>query len=714
VSREPTPPAGREAGAAHGPSSAHDASTTHDPISSHHRGAHPAERLLPAPSALHRAGEAALLAEYPDTAAVLAAAEAVRALAPASLLDLVPAERTLLLRGTDPRDLPSLAELLAHLPRSAETSGAGGEVSIGIVYDGEDLEEVAELLGMSTDALINAHSGATWTAAFGGFAPGFAYLVAEDPPEDAEHAAAGRGAAGRGAAGHGAAERTAGARGAGEHGAAPRGSAPVGRDPVGPPWEVPRRAEPRTSVPAGAVGLASRYCGIYPRPSPGGWQLIGRSDAPLFDVHREPPALLVPGTAVRFTPQRAVSRPSAATAAALARAAREAAAVPARLGLRRSSSPAASARPALEVLSPGPLTLLEDAGRPSRAAIGVSPSGAFDRGAMGRANRAVGTPSGAAVLETLVGPLLLRAVAPTVVAVSGAQAAVRLGRGDAEVADVELQPAPTPEQAHAHHPGDRIEVGPATDGLRLVLAVRGGIVQVRRAEATPPGAGARHDGAASDGTASDGAAPDGRDDPGTEVLGARSRDTLSGLGPEPLQAGDLLLVGPERGLDAVPVGAGIDETGGDVAVEADDGGGAESGGSAEPAGGGAVEIPIHLGPREALLGADAVRALLGTEWTVRTDSDRVGVRLDGPALPVPEGAGSVPSEPMLPGAIQVPPSGLPVVFGPDHPTTGGYPVIAVVTRRGLDRLAQAGAGTTLRFVEAEEAGADGTRWSPPG
>jgi allophanate hydrolase subunit 2 len=99
---------------------------------------------------------------------------------------------------------------------------------------------------------------------------------------------------------------------------------------------------------------------------------------------------------------------------------------------------------------------------------------------------------------------------------------------------------------------------------------------------------------------------------------------------------------------------------------------------------------------------------------VRTDSDRVGVRLDGPALPVPEGAGSVPSEPMLPGAIQVPPSGLPVVFGPDHPTTGGYPVIAVVTRRGLDRLAQAGAGTTLRFVEAEEAGADGTRWSPPG
>ena len=114
---------------------------------------------------------------------------------------------------------------------------------------------------MSTDALISTHFGATWTVAFGGFAPGFPYLVADAPHEAS-----------------------------------------------GPPWEVPRRAEPRTSVPAGAVGLASRYCGIYPRPSPGGWQLIGRSAAELFDPHREPPALLNPGTRVRFAPQRATAR----------------------------------------------------------------------------------------------------------------------------------------------------------------------------------------------------------------------------------------------------------------------------------------------------------------------------------------------------------------------------------------------------------------------
>src|SRR5690606_7543107 len=279
-------------------------------------------------------------------------------------------------------------------------------------YDGEDLEDVAELLGMSTDALICVHSRATWTVAFGGFAPGFPYLVADDPHEAS-----------------------------------------------GPPWEVPRRAEPRTSVPAGAVGLASRYCGIYPRPSPGGWQLIGRSDAPLFDVHREPPALLSPGTRVRFTPQRAASRPTAATAAALARAAREAAAVPARLGLHRGAEAGTTSRPALETLSPGPLALIEDAGRPGRASIGVSRSGAFDRGALQRANRAVGNPSGAAALEILLGPLALRAAAPTVVAVSGAQAPVRIGRGDDEVGDVELPADVSRERALALDPGDRIEVG---------------------------------------------------------------------------------------------------------------------------------------------------------------------------------------------------------------------------------------------------------------
>ena len=614
-----------------------------------------AEDFLPAPRAVHRTGESSLLAEYPDTAAVLAAAAAVRALAPAHLLDLVPAERTLLLRGADARDLPDLGALLARLPRAEEDEQDAAELRLGIVYDGEDLAEVAELLGMSTDALVSAHSGVTWTAAFGGFAPGFAYLVAADPQGSAEGAGSAPPAQDRAASA----------------GADPAGEVP----PVGPPWEVPRRAEPRTAVPAGAVGLASRYCGIYPRPSPGGWQLIGRSDAPLFDVHREPPALLTPGTRVRFTPQRASARPSAATASALARAAREAAAVPARLGRRRSPRPdAASTRPVLEVLSPGPLCLLEDAGRPGRAAIGVSTSGAFDRGAMRSANLAVGNQSGAPVLEALVGPLVLRALAPTVLAVSGARAPVRIGRGDEEVGDMALPADASRERALALDPGDRIEVGPAEDGLRLVLAVRGGVMQVRREDT--PEAGAE------DGASAGTEEADGEE---TEVLGSRSRDTFSGLGPAPLRAGDTLHAGGEQGLDAVPV----------VVAGQDVPAGTTSDGAV-------LEVPVLLGPRAELLGDAAVRALLAADWTVRQDSDRVGVRLEGPALPVPEGAASVPSEPVLPGAVQVPPSGLPVVFGPDHPATGGYPVIAVVTRTGLDALAQAGAGSVLRFESVSD------------
>src|SRR5699024_6677946 len=148
-----------------------------------------------------------------------------------------------------------------------------------------------------------------------------------------------------------------------------------GADGAGPPWDVPRRAEPRTAVPAGAVGLAAHYCAVYPRATPGGWQLIGRSDAELFDPRREPPALLVPGTRVHFTPRRATAR--AGAAAARVRAVRGAVAGPTRRGRRRRAAGAHPARTAvLAVRAPGPLSLIQDAGRGGRAAIGVGTSGA--------------------------------------------------------------------------------------------------------------------------------------------------------------------------------------------------------------------------------------------------------------------------------------------------------------------------------------------------
>src|SRR5699024_1390770 len=221
-------------------------------------------------------------------------------------------------------------------------------------------------------------------------------------------------------------------------------------------------------------------------------------------------------------------------------------------------------------------------------------------------------------------------------------------RADEEGTDLELDADAAHERPLALDPGDRLELGALTEGLRLVLAVRGGL----------------------HGTGTDGA-----------VLGSLSRDTLSGLGPAPRETGDVLLVGPERGLDAVPTPVPDDAS------------------AAQPPPP-ELEVPVHAGPRDGLLGASALDHLLAGGWTVRPDSDRVGVRLDGEPLPAPSGSGTLPSEPMVPGAIQVPPSGLPVVFGPDHPTTGGYPVIAVATRVGLDRLAQASAGTILRFVRA--------------
>lgn len=654
--------------------------------------------LLDPPSAVHRAGEVSVLAEYPDTRAVLAAAAALRALAPPHLVDLVPAERTLLLVGAAPRDRHELAELLGALPAAPEEHAPGTEHTLAVVYDGADLAEVAELLSLSTDALITAHTEALWTVAFGGFSPGFPYLVADEPGAD-------------------------------------------GPGADGPPWDVPRRGEPRTSVPAGAVGLASRYCGIYPRPSPGGWQLIGRTDAELFDAHRTPPALLAPGSRVRFVARRASARlaarapapsgtsvtparptpptthttpaiPAAVRTSALARARSGAAAVPDRLGRRRGAGavPLPVGRPALEVLSSGPLLLVQDSGRPGHGAIGVSPSGAFDRDALVRAGAAVGNPTHSPALEALLGPMRLRALAPTVISVAGGAGRVTVRRADPEGPELELDAGRELDQAIALDPGDVLTLDAPTQGLRRVVAVRGGIRGVRRAADTT--ADRTADRTAD--SASREAAPARRAEAAAHgvsasdlpFLGSLSRDTLSGLGPAPLGVGDVLLVGPEQGLDAVPAPSPQREENGPADGDGD-------GDADAPPGIRRLEIPMLAGPRDDLLGRAALEALISVDWTVRSDSDRVGVRLDGPPLPVPEGSGSLPSEAMVPGAIQVPPSGLPVVFGPDHPTTGGYPVIAVVTRTGLDRLAQVAPGAVVRFL-ASAGSARGSGGSPRG
>ena len=200
-------------------------------------------RLLPC-------GDRALLAEFATQEGVLGAIAAWQH-PPPGVLELVPAARTVLVR-VDPGvlGLGHLEHWLSTTPRAEATLPLGAEVAIPVRYDGEDLATVAQAWSCSPEEVVERHASQEWVCAFVGFAPGFPYLV---PTE---------------------------------------GAAAL------PP--VARRATSRTTVPAGAVALAAEYCGIYPRASPGGWQLIGTTDAVLWDAARADPALVTPGTRVRF------------------------------------------------------------------------------------------------------------------------------------------------------------------------------------------------------------------------------------------------------------------------------------------------------------------------------------------------------------------------------------------------------------------------------
>lgn len=278
----------------------------------------------------------------------------------------------------------------------------------------------------------------------------------------------------------------------------------------------------------------------------------------------------------------------------------------------------------LRVLRTGPLTLVEDLGRPGHAAIGVGRSGAADRGALRLANRAVGNPEGAAALEVLLGGLELEVVGgPVTLCVSGAPVPVRVGERDVGSSYV--------ARARA---GEVVRLGVAPRGLRSYVAVRGGI-----------------------------------DVPA--VLGSRSRDVLAGLGPEPLAVGDELPVGDPAGEPPVA----------DLLVP--------------PRLPEVVGLRVVRGPRDDwLVDADA---LTSTAWTVSDESDRVGIRLLGAPLAHRDADRQLPSEGAWRGAVQVSPSGAPVVFLADHPVTGGYPVAAVVVDADVDLVAQARPGQALRF-----------------
>lgn len=571
-------------------------------------------------------GEDGLMVDLPDAEAVARVGAALRAVAPEGVVDVVPAARTVLVRGSARarprwasavrREVERAAAWGAAVPRGGpgapDVAGSEGVavaaaaaapriVEILVVYDGADLADVAALAGIGSDEVVARHAAGRYRVAFGGFMPGFAYLTGLDPM-----------------------------------------------------LVVPRLATPRTRVPAGAVAIAGEYAAVYPRATPGGWRLLGRTDAVMFDpAHDERPALLAPGDEVRFVPVR------------------ERAVVPAEPSPAAAPGPADEPAGAVEVIATGPLVLVEDAGRPGLAAVGVPRSGAADPRAARVANRLVGNRADAGVLEVLLGGLVVRFRGTTAIALTGAPA----------LAEVDGRRVPYGEAVRVVA-GATLELGMPASGLRTWLAVRGGID-------APP------------------------------VLGSRSTDVLSGLGPAPVTAGDTLPIGhafdglPELPPSTEPRRPAVrrrpadaetaTDDGADAVTGAPDGRGREDGGGEdeaiepEPEADEVVVLPATPGPRIDRLD-DASRRRLGEQvWTVTADSNRVALRLDGSPLAGRQ-ADELPSEGLVLGAVQLPHDGRPVVFGADHPVTGGYPVVAVLTSEGVARAAQCRPGDRVRFV----------------
>ncbi|WP_462418421.1 5-oxoprolinase subunit C family protein [Kytococcus sp. Marseille-QA3725] len=274
----------------------------------------------------------------------------------------------------------------------------------------------------------------------------------------------------------------------------------------------------------------------------------------------------------------------------------------------------------LLVHATGPLTTVQDLGRPGLSDIGVGPSGAADRAAAALANRLVGNEPGAAVLEVTFGGLVVETTRDLVVAVTGAPC-----------------PGAPMHSTTRLRAGEVLRLGPPSVGLRTYLAVRGGI----------------------------GVEP---------VLSSRSTDVLARLGPPAVAEGDELPLGDERHPDLY----GVDHA------------------PARTPASGTVHLPLVRGPRDDWFGDAGWADLTGRTWTASSRSNRVGLRLEGDPLQRVH-SGELPSEGMTRGAVQVPPSGEPVVFLADHPITGGYPVIGYVRDEAVDLAAQVRPGQAVRF-----------------
>jgi KipI family sensor histidine kinase inhibitor len=519
-------------------------------------------------------GTTAVLAELSGLPAVLALQASLLKQPLPGQMDVLAAAETLLVMADSPRSARAMPGLLLAMDLTVQARAEGRLVTIDAVYDGEDLAEVGRLTGLSPNGVVAAHAGQVWTVAFGGFAPGFGYMVGENQVLD-----------------------------------------------------VPRRSSPRTVVPAGSVALAGIFSAVYPRQSPGGWQLIGRTSAHMWDLGREQPALVAPGDRVQFRPVRELVEVAAPSAPAT-----EAGAPEVLSGLR--------------ILSPGLQSLVQDLGRPGHNGWGVGAAGALDRSSLRRANRLVGNPATAAAVETVAGGLTVQAVGDQILAVTGAagQLILRRANEDQEDAEAYLERNIPAAEAFVLLDGEVLTVGAPQRGVRSYLAVRGGVAA-------------------------------------EEVLGSCSTDTLSGLGPAPLAAGDVIYTG----------NATVSQVVSSPELQPDF------------PGPGVTLLDVVPGPREDWFDAAEVESFYSQEWEVTPRSNRVGMRLAGEALQRSR-EGELPSEGTVTGALQVPPEGMPVLFLADHPVSGGYPVIGVVVDHQLDLAGQVPIGARIRFRRVEDAG----------
>ena len=523
------------------------------------------------------ASDKALLLELDDLSQTMALFRHVTAQQLPGVQELVPAARTLLVHFEPAIMSPmrlvqvrrGLAQELHHMPQGV-TQGPGRLVDIPVHYNGEDLPDVAELLGISVAQVIERHTGQPYDGAFAGFAPGFVYLSG------------------------------------------------------GANFQVPRRESPRTKVPAGSVALGGNFSAVYPSASPGGWQLLGTTDVPMWDLQRAEPAYVQPGFRVQFT-DRARKAMQVHLPAVV------------KIQKKQPQTLTDKAQAAIEFVSVGLQTLVQDGGRRGMAGLGISSSGALDAAAMHQANRLVGNPPNTAVLENVLGQVRMRSHGATTVAVTGAQTPLSLHSTHGAVWPVDSH-API-----ALNDGDVLQLHAPEAGVRSYIAVRGGW-QVE------------------------------------PVLGSCATDTLAHIGPQPLQVGQFVAVGnalPAEQLQAV-----------EPAVKSH---------LNLPRTGDLVVLDVVLGPRTDWFTAAALDNFSTQEWSVTPQSNRVGIRMAG-AQPLERARhDELPSEGTVAGAIQVPINGQPVLFLADHPLTGGYPVIGAVASYHLGLAAQIPVGCRVRF-----------------